>query len=155
MISGGILLAVSIVGAASLLNNEGLRTGDFGRDPGPGLLPVILLVLLAAGSLVLTVMGAVRLRATAGGARRDATPWRVFVFPVAMLTALGLYVWAMAPLGFIEATLAFVVPWVILLGWQDDGMPSLGRLSIYAVQAVGIVAAVWLVFAGLIKVPLP
>ena len=54
--AGFYLGLISFIGWLSLINTPALWTNEFGVDPGPELLPVIVLTLLSGGAL--TLLGA-------------------------------------------------------------------------------------------------
>ena len=55
LVTGLILLGATAVGAWSLLGNETLHEFDFGSDPGPALVPSLLLALLAVSATALAL----------------------------------------------------------------------------------------------------
>ena len=57
LVTGLILLGAAAVGAWNLLGNQTLREFDYGADPGPGLVPSLLLVLLAVCAAALALRG--------------------------------------------------------------------------------------------------
>ena len=59
--AGVVLFAISAVGTWSLSTNRFIIPGSYGNDPGPGLLPAILLGLLGLFSVTMMAMAGVKL----------------------------------------------------------------------------------------------
>jgi len=166
--TGLVLVAAAAVGAFSLLGNDELTAFDYGADPGPGLVPELLLAVLGAFAVGLVLRGFIGLRRAApepglrggvshaggetghlaSGVRRSATPSLLVV--TLLLYALGL-----PAAGFVTATIVFTLLWSILLGRQEAGKLAFGSTALFAAEAFAITAGVYAVFAWLIKVPLP
>jgi putative tricarboxylic transport membrane protein len=122
---GGLVLAVQ------------MGLGSF-TNPGPGLWPAIICVVLTAMSAVLVV----------GGRRfhnAEALTRTSLLVLVALATLVGL-VLAMPYVGFEIPTL------VVSFGWLVLGRE---RLLLSAVLAVALTAVLWLLFVRLFDVPLP
>lgn len=156
LVTGLILLGATAAGAASLLGNETLHEFDFGADPGPGLVPSLLLVLLGVCAAALV------LRAIFGLWRRipvsvpeNAPGVRRIAYPTLLVATLCLYALGMPAVGFLPATLAFTCLWSVLIGRQEAGVPTIGSAAVWIGEALAITAAVYVVFAWFIKVPLP
>lgn len=156
--AGFVLLMVSLVGMWSLSTNEFVIGVDHGNDPGPGLLPALLLGLLALSSIgMIVVSGGKLLRLRRSGANTPLLhkTGRTLIVPALMVVTLLLYSQTMEWLGFLETTAVFALFWVIALGMQDYGRPSSGRLMLWLVEGIVICAGVYAVFAWFIKIPLP
>ena len=156
LVTGLILLGATAAGAGSLLGNETLHEFDFGADPGPGLVPSLLLVLLGVCAAALV------LRAIFGPWRRiptsvpgNAPGVRRIAYPTLLVATLCLYALGMPAVGFLPATLAFTCLWSVLIGRQETGAPTIGSALLWMGEALAITAAVYVVFAWFIKVPLP
>lgn len=147
------MLAVAAVGGWSLFSNRFVIGEDYGSDPGPGLLPVLLLALLAVGALGLMAVGAAKLRAAKS--RRPGATWRRLAVPTLLVATMLVYSQTMVPLGFLPTTLAFAVFWAIVIGIQEWGVPRARVAVLYVVEGAAITGGIYIVFAWLIKVPLP
>ncbi len=156
--AGVVLFAVSAVGAWSLSTNRFIVAESYGNDPGPGLLPAILLALLGLFSLTMMALAGVRLVRLHDN-RNDSRPtrdgWRTTVVPATLVVTLLAYAQSMVVLGFLETTAAFAVLWTVAIGIQDNGRPDARQLAIWLVEGAAICAGIYVVFAWFIKIPLP
>lgn len=156
--AGVVLLALCAIGAWNLGTNKFIMTEDYGHDPGPGLLPWLLLGLLALSAVALMALSGAKLRRTRGGARdtgglaRSLPPLLV---PALMIVAMAVYSQAMAWLGFLESTVAFALFWTVVLGLQDTRRPSAAQVVLWLAEGVAICAVIYAVFVWLIKIPVP
>ncbi len=156
--AGVVLFAVSAVGAWSLSTNRFIVAESYGNDPGPGLLPTILLTLLGLFSLAMMALAGARLARLRGNGT-DTQPkrgrWRTTVVPALLVVTLLAYVQSMELLGFLETTASFAVLWTVAIGIQDNGRPDARRLAIWLVEGAAICAGIYAIFAWFIKIPLP
>lgn len=156
-LSGLILVALGIVGLDSLARHPILTTFDFGTDPGPGLVPRLLLLALLGGGSVLVVLGAVRL--WAGRTDLPTVMGRITLGRHTSVIAFGLllaaYIWALPRFGFVPVTLVFAVVWMAGMTAASGGGMRLRQAGSLMAAAVVITAALYYVFKGFVKVPLP
>lgn len=156
--AGIVLFTVSSVCAWSLSTNKFVIGLDHGNDPGPALLPSVLLALLALASIAMMGMAGVKLIRLRDGAANTglldnlAQPLLV---PALMVIALLVYSLSMTELGFLETTATFALFWTVAIGIQDYGRPNARQLAIWLLEGSAICAGVYAVFAWLIKIPLP
>ena len=163
--TGLVLLGAAAAGAWSLLGNDELNAFDYGADPGPGLVPELLLVVLGACAAALALRGLIGLwRAPPGpdrrrrsdpGTSRGEPDTRRGAYPSLLVATLILYALGLPAAGFVTATIVFTVLWAILLGRQEAGELAVTTTALFAFEALAITAGVYVVFAWLIKVPLP
>ncbi len=152
--SGGVLLGLAAVGLRALARHPDLVAYDFGADPGPGLLPRLLLWALAAGGGVLLAQGIWTL--VRSGRPEVAPGWgRPLVLPALFALSLAGYVAALKPAGFRAATAVFATLWILVLTRQGGDRLSIRAAAGAVAAAAGITAAVYYVFKGFVKVPLP
>jgi Tripartite tricarboxylate transporter TctB family len=157
LVLAAVLLAVAAIGFWSLSTNEATSSFDYGRDPGPGFLPKILLYALGVMALILGAMAIRRLRhTTAGSPEIRAMPlWRSLGLPMLLIASLLAYAAGSSTVGFVPSTIVFTAIWIVIVGVADSRRLTLASALIYALQAAGIVAAVYLLFVEFIGVPLP
>lgn len=158
LLGGLVLLAIVAVGWHSLATNETLATYDFGTDPGPALMPRLLLWVLGLGAVGLVGTGAWQLghaRGGGGGRRADRRLVDRLVLPGLFVLTLAVYLRALAPLGFRAATFLFCAAWTVALTWRFDGRLGRGPTAVALVSAGLITAGIYLVFKVFVKVPLP
>jgi hypothetical protein len=154
LVTGIVMLAVVAVGSWSLWHNAELTELDYGADPGPGLLPEILLALLGVLAAAMVLWALFRLRAgprLPAGEPRRPLPW----FPFLLVGVLVVYSQVMALFGFIPTTLAVTALFLVSIHAQEHGRPGWRALAVGAVEAVAITLATWVVFEKFIHIPLP
>jgi hypothetical protein len=155
--AGAVLFVLSVIGAWSLLADPFIMGEDYGNDPGPGMLPGVLLILLALSSLaMMAIAGAKMVRARRLGTQaRAKASWKPLLVPLLLVVTLLAYAGAMTQLGFLESTAVFAIFWTFVIGLQDTARPSVVRLVVWLIEGVVICAVIYVVFAWFIKVPLP
>lgn len=155
--SGVFILLWGFIGVAGLLWRPAIWQDDYGLDPGPGLMPLIVIAGLLLGGTALLIQGAVHLaRAPRGTAkaelRREREPT---ILAAALLVSVIVYVLALKSVGFIPTTLVFATVWITTVFLRDGATAPLRTSAIALSTAVAITAGVYLVFQRLIGVPLP
>jgi hypothetical protein len=151
-----VLLAIAAGGWLSLRRDPALATFDFGSDPGPLLVPRLLLAALAIGGAALAGHGAWRRwRPRPGAGEAAAAPARRGVlWPLAFVAALLAYQRLLPVAGYPAATLAFSAAWILLLTWRRGALTP--RSAALGLLAAGLITgAIYVVFKGLVRVPLP
>jgi len=156
LLAGGFFLVWAGVGWFSYAGNTTLRASLGGQaDPGPALVPLIVLTLLSLGGGALLAKGLWR------ATRPDTAPYdpdeglppaRAHLLPLGFAATLGALVLAMPATGFLPAAITFCLFWLWAL--SSGGHSALGwalRLGV----AVAIGGSIHLIFAGLLRVPLP
>ncbi|MDR7419271.1 MAG: tripartite tricarboxylate transporter TctB family protein [Armatimonadota bacterium] len=160
VVSGLTLLAVAGVGLRALAGTTRALAGfDFGTDPGPALMPRLLLWALGAGGVWLTAFGAWRLarsrRQPRAGPVARPSDLAKYAIPAAFALSLAVYVWGLFAAGFVAVTVVFCFFWIAALSRQGEGRLGWRRALTSAGAAVAIAAAVYYVFKGFVRVPLP
>lgn len=156
-IAAGIFLAVWCVsGWWSVADNPALWTSDYGADPGPGLLPAIVLTILSMGSLCIILGGlrrAVREPEILGCWWRFSQ-WRDLIIPAILVVTLLIYFPMIKMVGFIPASTFFTFGWMVSLGFKccKGGVKVLLLQSIVG-TLIGV-GLIYFVFVRLIGVPL-
>ena len=117
-------------------------------EPGPSLIPLILVVTLGIGALGVLVQ---ELRGTAD--HDDDEDAGFSLRTVALIALTGGFVWAFEPLGYWYATLpyAFGVAWL----FEQERLGAIKALPSSLLIAAGITAAGWLFFVKLFDLFLP
>jgi hypothetical protein len=154
-VTGGFLLVLTVVGFWRLYGNQDVRGLDFGSDPGPGLFPTLLLWALGLAGLWLIVQARARQRARRGEAGGITWEARRLLLPGLMVTTLAGYVLILPRFGFLPLTCLFGLGWILLLDFEAESRLTWGRLLRFVVEAGVLSALIYLVFAKLVKVPLP
>jgi len=157
VVTGLVLCAVTAFLGWSLFTNDGIVGADFGADPGPGLVPALLLRLLGLCALAMIAVGLRNLRqvrkAEPHGA--SATSWKALLLPGLLAATMIVYLWALQVIGFLLITAVFTLGWMFVIGKHDDGKPTKRAVIRYVAQAVALTVVVYVVFTKLIHVPLP
>lgn len=139
------------VGWASLATDAGLFEKLYGRDPGPALMPIIVLGILTAGGLGLAINPALALFSGRGKLRAQFSPnWRTIAFFVSV-TAFPA---GMEIIGYVPTTLAFVFVWSMLLTPHIRQRPAQAA-TIAAIAAVATTLVIHLGFDLIIGAQLP
>ncbi|WP_261398339.1 tripartite tricarboxylate transporter TctB family protein [Maritimibacter alkaliphilus] len=117
-------------------------------EPGPSLMPLILVVTLGIGALGVLVQ---ELRGTAD--HEDDEDANFSLRTVALIALTCGFVWAFEPLGYWIATLlyAFGVAWL----FEQERLGPVKALLTSALISAGIAAAGWLFFVTLFELFLP
>jgi hypothetical protein len=156
LLAGAAMLALVAAGWLSLRRDPALATFDFGGDPGPLLVPRLLLAALGIGGAALVAHGAWRVsRRTAGPAgRRPVVEPRRVAWPAAFVASLVVYQQLLPAAGYLAATFAFCAGWILVLGWRRGTLTAGSGLAGVA-AAAGITASIYAVFKLFVRVPLP
>jgi len=153
-IAAGAFLALwSLAGWWSFFTTTALYRDDYGVDPGPGLLPVIVLATLSVGAVLLIGTGARQLASAPG----DDRYWRRLLdgglVPTLFVASLLVYVSVINAIGYLLASGLLAFCWIAALGLRHrDGPTRAIVLTAAAATLVGV-GAIYIVFVVLIGVP--
>ena len=155
--SGAFILLWGFIGIAGLLWRPAIWQDDYGLDPGPGLLPLIVIAGLLLGGAALLVKGARHLAHTPRDVvkaelREEREPTLI---SAVLLVSVIVYVLALKSVGFIPSTLVFTTVWITTVFLRDGATNLLRTSAVSLAAAAAITAAVYVVFQRLIGVPLP
>lgn len=151
LLAGGFCLLWALIGWAAFATNAPLRDSlGAHADPGPALVPLLVLVILTCGGAVLIAKGIWRhLRQDSGAGLPAAT---AHILPIGFALSLGILILLLPLTGFLLGGVAFNLLWLWLLSdRRGGGLPWFLRLA----GAVAIAGSVYLIFATLLRVPLP
>ena len=154
LVAGAFLGAWSVVGWWSAIGTSALWSDEYGVDPGPGLLPMLVLAILSMGAAILLVGGLRRILSEStengywSGLRRDT------LLPVFFVTSLLVYVPAIEIVGFIPSSGVFAFAWMVVLGFKSGGGAPRALLPLAAAGALVGVGLIYFVFVYLIGVPI-
>lgn len=143
-----------LVGWWSVFTSDELWSDDYGLDPGPGLLPKLILSVLTLGGLVILLRGVIALSRT----RPPRFDWGAFARqiknPALLVGSLLLYLPAIFRIGFVTASAVFALGWMLGLGLQGRRQASIA-LGLQTILGTVIgVGLIYFVFIRLIGVPL-
>ena len=152
--AGGFFALWAIAGWYSLLTNTQIMGETFGADPGPGLLPAIVLSIVSAGSLILVGAGLYGL----GNLRAPPIAWRrlsrQFVMPLLLAASLVGYIPLIHTIGFVAANTVFAAAWMLIIGAGEVRSDPRRALLHVALGTVIGVSLIYYVFIYWISVPL-
>lgn len=151
--AGGFLGLWCLAGWWSVAATPALWADEYGVDPGPGLLPRLVLGLLTLGALVLIGNGVRRmLTETAEPGFWDRLK-RGTLVPAIFIVSLVVYVPAFELIGYVPASVVLAATWMAFLGLRSrDGSAASALLQAGAGTAIGV-GLIYLIFVQLIGVP--
>lgn len=118
-------------------------------------MPRLLLAALGIGGAVLAVQGAWRLTRRPGAAAGPASEPRRFLWPAVFVASLLVYQRVLPVAGYPVTTLAFCAAWILVLTGRYQGRLTPRSAGLAVTAAVAITAAIYYVFKGFVRVPLP
>lgn len=155
VIAGLFLALWCVAGWWSVLRNPALVGDDYGLDPGPSLMPTLVLSILTLGAAVILIRGVIGARIAGARPPDLGAAARRAIFPALFVGSLLVYVPLIFQIGFILASSVFAVIWIGVLGLrgQDRGRRTfLLNTGLGTLIGVGLI---YIVFVRLIGVPLP
>ncbi len=151
--AGGFVAIWCLAGWWSVATTPALSSDEYGVDPGPGLLPRLVLTMLSLGAL--TLIGNGMRRMLSGPA--EPGYWdrlrRGTLVPAVFVASLAIYVPAIGVLGYVPASALLAAAWMTFLGYRsrEDG-PTSPLLQAGVGTAIGV-GLIYLIFVHLIGVP--
>ncbi|MGY6534691.1 MAG: tripartite tricarboxylate transporter TctB family protein [Pararhodobacter sp.] len=151
LLAGMFFLAWAMAGWASYLGNAPLRRSLFaGADPGPALLPLILLWLISLGGVWLVLAGLWRWWA-AQTQGLGLPAWRSHLAPAGFALSLLVLIWLMPQTGFRLPAAAFCLMWLWIMA---PGGQALTAWALRLPVAAAIAFSLHFLFAKVLGVPL-
>jgi len=151
--AGSFLAFWCLAGWWSVAVTPALSSDEYGVDPGPDLLPRLVLTILTLGALILIGNGVRRMRS------EPAEPgfWdrlrRGALVPAVFVATLAIYVPAIGLIGYVPASVILTLAWMTFLGYRSrEGGPISPLLQAGAGTAIGV-GLIYLIFVHLIGVP--
>ncbi|MCP4386338.1 MAG: tripartite tricarboxylate transporter TctB family protein [Hyphomicrobiales bacterium] len=146
-------LAWAVVGWVSLATGTDLFDDRLygGLDPGPGLMPVIVLAILTVGGIALAIRPLVAL---VSGRGRIRWQWSIRWRPAAFFASVVAFPVVMTLVGYVPTTLAFVFVWALLLDPQIRSRPAI-TVAWAAVAALATTLVIHVGFDRVIGAQLP
>jgi len=153
IVAGAFLALWSLAGWWSYFTTPALYRDDYGGDPGPGLLPIIVLATLSVGALLLTVKGVRQLLSEPGDARYWQRLGDGALVPMLFVASLLVYVSVINAIGYLLASGLLAFFWIAALGLRHRDGTTRSIVLIAAAATVVGVGAIYVVFVVLIGVP--
>jgi hypothetical protein len=117
--------------------------------------PRLLLAALGTGGIVLVVQGAFSLaRGPATAAGPALRPGRL-LWPAAFVASLLVYREVLPAVGYPAATLGFCAGWMLVLTRRYQGRLTARSAALSVAAAIAVTGAIYYVFKGFVRVPLP
>lgn len=153
-IAAGAFLALwSLAGWSSFLTTPALHADDYGVDPGPDLLPYIVLVTLSLGAVLLIGEGLRRTFAEPGNDRYWRQLFNGSVAPALFVVSLVVYVVAIDSIGYLISSAIVAFSWITILGLRNRDEPTRTVVTKAALATAIGIGAIYVVFVYLIGVP--
>jgi hypothetical protein len=105
--------------------------------------------------VVLVVQGAWGLARRPGAAGGPGLGLRRFLWPAAFVASLLVYRQVLPAVGYPAATLGFCAAWLLVLTGRYQGRLTARSAALSVAAAVAITGAIYYVFKGFVRVPLP
>lgn len=153
--AGAVFVVIALIASWSLLTDPYLAMERVDDDPGPAFIPWLGTTVIGLGGLAQMVWAVLRAR-KAGGMREtgEFVLSRLWIPLLLVLLLIGYQV-VMRPIGFVAASILFAVPTIAVIHWRARGVFNARYLVQLPVEAVLIVAGIYLVFSYGINVPFP
>ena len=151
--AGSFLGLWALAGWWSLATTPALSSDEYGVDPGPGLLPRLVLALLTLGALILIGNGIRRMLSEPAEPGYWERLRRGTLVPAIFVASLLLYVPAIGLIGYVPASALLAFAWMAVLGLRSGASGSVVPL-LQAGAGTGVgVGLIYLIFVHLIGVP--
>lgn len=154
LVLGILFIGIGIAGLYDVLTDPFLDLFT-GRDPGPALMPQLMLGLLILAGVVQIVTVCVRAVAASGFRSDTQFRLRTIALPASFVLTLILYATIVRWSGYLAATFVFALFWLPIIQLRNIGRPSPSIWLLMGFEAALVTGALWAVFKYLILVPLP
>lgn len=153
-VAAGVLCLLAAAALSYVhLTQAGRLHADFGAEPGPALLPEILLAALGGAGVLLVARGAVARRRWRKAAP-FAAPSAGAALPLGLLGLAALAMWAQALVGFGVATVTLGALTCAVLSAQERGRLTRGAAALACLEGAAVAACIYGVFRFILSVPL-
>ena len=158
LICGLTVIAFTSIGTWGIVKDDYLMEDDYGADPGPALVPIMLLCLLGFLGINMTIKACYNILKYSKSVTN--TPnltenWITFLIPLTFVCTMFFYTWIIEIIGFIWVTLGFTLLWIFTIGIHDNGLPTKKDTLLYFVYSVAMTFFIYYIFVHLIMVQLP
>ena len=151
--AGGFLGVWCLAGWWSVAATPALSSDEYGVDPGPGLLPRLVLTILTIGAAALIGNGIRRMASGPAASGYWDTLRRGTLVPAVFIVSLAIYVPAIDVLGYVPASAILAAVWMTVLGYRNREHAPLSPLLQAGAGTVIGVGLIYLIFVQLIGVP--
>lgn len=153
LVAGGFLGLWCLAGWWSLAATPALSSDEYAVDPGPGLLPRLVLTIVTLGAVILIGNGARRIFSEPAEPGYWAKLRRGTLVPAIFIASLAVYVPVIGLIGYVPASALLAFAWMAFLGYRTrEGGPFTPLLQAGAGTVIGV-GLIYLIFVHLIGVP--
>ena len=158
LICGLTVIAFTSIGMWGIVTDEFLMEEDYGADPGPSLVPIMLLCVLGLLGIHMTTKACYYILKNSNRVTKIPSiteNWITFLIPLTFVCTMFFYTWIIEIIGFIWVTLGFTLLWIFTIGIHDNGLPTKKDTLLYFVYSVAMTFFIYYIFVHLIMVQLP
>jgi len=158
LICGLTVIAFTSIGAWGIVTDDYLMEEDYGADPGPSLVPIMLLCVLGLLGLNMTTKACYNILKNSNRVTKipsNTDNWHAYLIPLTFVCTMFFYTWIIEIIGFIWVTLGFTLLWIFSIGIHDNGRPTKKEILLYIVYSVTMTLFIYYIFVHLIMVQLP
>ena len=158
LICGLTVIAFTSIGTWGIVTDDYLMEEDYGADPGPSLVPIMLLCVLGLLGIHMTTKACYYILKNSKRVTKIPSiteNWITFLIPLTFVCTMFFYTWIIEIIGFIWVTLGFTLLWIFTIGIHDNGLPTKKDILLYFVYSVAMTFFIYYIFVHLIMVQLP
>ena len=158
LICGLTVMAFTLIGTWGIVTDDFLMEEDYGADPGPSLVPIMLLCVLGLLGIHMTTKACYYILKNSNRVTKIPSiteNWITFLIPLTFVCTMFFYTWIIEIIGFIWVTLGFTLLWIFSIGIHDNGRPTKKDILLYIVYSVTMTLFIYYIFVHLIMVQLP
>jgi len=158
LICGLTVIAFTSIGTWGIVTDDFLMEEDYGADPGPSLVPIMLLCVLGLLGIHMTTKACYYILKNSKRVTKIPSiteNWITFLIPLTFVCTMFFYTWIIEIIGFIWVTLGFTLLWIFTIGIHDNGLPTKKDTLLYFVYSVAMTFFIYYIFVHLIMVQLP
>ena len=158
LICGLTVIAFTSIGTWGIVTDDFLMEEDYGADPGPSLVPIMLLYVLGLLGIHMTTKACYYILKNSKRVTKIPSiteNWITFLIPLTFVCTMFFYTWIIEIIGFIWVTLGFTLLWIFTIGIHDNGLPTKKVTLLYFVYSVAMTFFIYYIFVHLIMVQLP
>ncbi len=151
-------MAFTLIGTWGIVTDDFLMEEDYGADPGPSLVPIMLLCVLGLLGIHMTTKACYYILKNSNRVTKIPSiteNWITFLIPLTFVCTMFFYTWIIEIIGFIWGTLGFTLLWIFTIGIHDNGLPTKKDILLYFVYSVAMTFFIYYIFVHLIMVQLP
>ena len=149
LICGLTVIAFTSIGTWGIVTDDFLMEEDYGADPGPSLVPIMLLCVLGLLGIHMTTKACYYILKNSNRVTKIPSiteNWITFLIPLTFVCTMFFYTWIIEIIGFIWVTLGFTLLWIFSIGIHDNGRPTKKDILLYIVYSVTMTLFIYYIF---------